>query len=122
GGISMSEVTLVAVVVLVFLLDFVADFAGNLGPDESVEQIDGKNNGQNDGQNQTAQDDQEADEKDGNDGLGETAPGPQVERFERRIFDFANHHDGEKDEQSRQNKTPRPGGEVAVGLIAPHQK
>src|SRR5271157_4808396 len=121
GGRSNISGGETAAVLLFLLLDFVADLAGNPGPDKAVEQIEGEDQGQDDRQDQAAQNKQAAGEDEDEDCFGERAARPQIQRLERGVLDLAYHHEGEKQEQSRQQVAPRAGGKVGV-ILVPHQK
>src|SRR5581483_8141747 len=90
-GSAMSGIQRGALVVFLFF-DFVAHLVRDARADEAIEQIDGENEGQDEWEYEIVQNEQQADEDDRDNHLREGAPRFQVERLERRIFDFTHHH------------------------------
>src|SRR5580658_4910786 len=105
-----------ATVLLLFLFDFVADLARDARTDEPVQKVEGEDRGQDDGQDQPPQNHQSGQKENREHSLGKRAPRPQVEGLERRILEFANHHDREKQKDARQQIAPRPGGKIGLVL------
>ena len=94
-----------AVVFLVLFLDVLAHFAGNARADEAVKKINGEDQRQDDGQNDPAQHAPGQPTKMMTDHrFGERAPRAQIQGFEGRVFDFADHHEREKQQQARQQQ------------------
>src|SRR5580658_70573 len=107
---------------LVFLfLNFVADLARNARANETVKQINCEHQWHDDRQDQIAKHDQSRDKDDHDHRFEEGAARPQIQSLEGRILDLADHHERQKQQQPRQQITPRSGRQIGAILI-PHQK